>query len=222
MSKYTWCLEYGHGGKIKGKYQTEGKRSPNWDLGVYYEGVGNRDIVDTIYKVLNSLSVHVIIPYHSELDIPLKNRVNIIDELYKSYRNMILVSVHSNAFHKLNVGGGFMGITSVGQTYSDVVATYYYQEMQKLFPEDYFYMDNTDGDIDWEIDLALTRDTDCPAILTENRFMTTYSDYKKLMDPDERKKIALGHINMILAMEKRDTLTFGEMIDILNNKNHAV
>jgi N-acetylmuramoyl-L-alanine amidase len=212
MSKYTWCLEYGHGGMINNVYQTSGKRSPEWELGTYYEGVGNRDIVNIIYATLKHHSVHAIVPYHTELDIPLRARVNIINELYRHYKNLITVSVHSNAFHKIDQGSGFMGITSVGQTFSDNVAEHYYREMKKIFPDDHFYEDVSDGDIDWEINLALTKSTDSPAILTENLFMTNRKDYKRLMDPKVRQKIALGHVNMIFSMEKMPIITVNELI----------
>ena len=44
-SKYTWLLDAGHGGMIDGEYQTAGKRSPEFEFGQYFEGVGNREIV---------------------------------------------------------------------------------------------------------------------------------------------------------------------------------
>ena len=39
--KYTWLLDPGHGGMIDGEYQTAGKRSPEFEFGQYFEGVGN-------------------------------------------------------------------------------------------------------------------------------------------------------------------------------------
>ena len=59
-----WLLDAGHGGinPSTGEYVTPGKRSPVWQKGLlnmsqYYEGVGNRQIVDKIAAALDILKI---------------------------------------------------------------------------------------------------------------------------------------------------------------------
>ena len=72
--KYTWLLDAGHSGLLGGVYSTPGKRSPKWEDGVYYEGVGNRDFVRHLKKELDYLGIASIIPYDTELDLDLNLR----------------------------------------------------------------------------------------------------------------------------------------------------
>jgi len=204
---YTWLLDPGHSGILKGKYLTPGKRSPNWkEHGPYYEGEGNRDFVRHIKKELDLLGVKSIIPYETELDLGLSLRLKIINTLHSYLGNCILLSVHSNAHSDLNTGNGLMAFTSIGKTRSDEISELYYEEMKRIFPNERYYTDTSDGDQDWEADFSMTKLSNCPAVLTENYFMTTKSDYMKLNDEEVRKGLILGHINMILRYEGIQTL----------------
>jgi N-acetylmuramoyl-L-alanine amidase len=207
--KKQWWLDPGHGGIVNGQYTTPGKRSPEWEKGVYFEGVGNRDICRRIIDLVkkNNLELDVrFAPYVGNVDTSLNDRTNIINAHYKNNRNLVVVSVHSNAGAKPNQGSGLMCFTSKGQTESDKIADQYYLEMRKLFPGERFYIDSTDGDSDWEADFHMLLITNCPAVLSENFFMDTKKDYLKLFDEDVRNKIALGHVNMMLSYEGLPTL----------------
>ncbi|MBK8888090.1 MAG: hypothetical protein IPN46_16750 [Saprospiraceae bacterium] len=57
----TVILDNGHGGVINGKYQTTGKRSPNWDKGVLFEGMFNRWVVNRIIE--KQIEENTILPY---------------------------------------------------------------------------------------------------------------------------------------------------------------
>ena len=204
----TWWFDAGHGGIINGVYQTAGKRSPEWEHGVYCEGVGNRRIAYRVVENLVELGVDAkTAPYINETDTPLNTRVAIINKEYNKNRNLVVVSIHSNAGAYENQGSGFCAYTSVGQTESDKIATCYYNEMMKLFPGIYFYKDTKDGDIDMEQDFSMTKLTNCPAVLSENLFMNTKKDYLMLNDPEVINKIVLGHVNMVLSYEGKPTIT---------------
>ncbi|MBK8079429.1 MAG: hypothetical protein IPK25_03525 [Saprospiraceae bacterium] len=49
----TVILDNGHGGVINGIYQTSGKRSPNWNQGILYEGMFNRWVVNRVIEALD-------------------------------------------------------------------------------------------------------------------------------------------------------------------------
>ena len=213
--KYTWLFDAGHGGIIDGKYQTKGKCSPDWELGVYYEGVGNRKFVNQIVYVLTKLGItaQTYIPQEREQeDIPLGERVRMINAIHTQKKNCVLVSVHSNA----GGGIGFVVFTTKGQTKSDRFATVWVNEMKHLFPDDNFYEDQQDGDPDREENFYILKNSICPAILTENLFHDNKRDYLRLNDMATREKIALGHINMVLRMEGLPPLTWADFQLILD------
>lgn len=197
MSKYLWILDPGHGGVINGVYQTSGKRSPAWEKGVYYEGVGNRDIVERIRRQLCEYKVKAVCPYESNADVPLQERTKIVNDMYKWNKNIRFVSVHSNA----GGGTGLEVFTSPQQNESDKIAELWYQEAIKLFPNLAFRADMKDQDHDKEATFWVIMQTKCPSILTENLFMDNRNDYAMLFDPNVREKLARVHTNMILKYE---------------------
>lgn len=197
MGKYTWLLDAGHGGIINNEYQTSGKRSPNWHKGVYYEGVGNRDFVKRILKGLERFPVKCIPLHWTQEDVPLAQRTAIVNDLYKYNKSIRLISIHSNA----GGGTGFEVFTSVGESESDLIATVYAEETQKLFPNIKFRSDWDDKDPDKEANFWVLTKSHCPAILTENLFMDNEHDYNLLWDKKIRDKIALIHIHTILRYE---------------------
>lgn len=197
MGKYLWILDAGHGGLINGIYQTPGKRSPHWDKGIYYEGVGNRLFVEGIQKILNKYNVKSVNLHETNADVPLPDRTKTINDLYKWNKNCRLISVHSNA----GGGTGLEVYTSPGQTESDKIAELWYKEAVALFPDIAFRADMKDQDHDKEATFWMITQTQCPSILTENLFMDHQGDYNKLYDKDVRHKIELAHARAILKYE---------------------
>ena len=70
--KNLWILDAGHGGicPLTGDYMTKGKRSPIWkDKTVYYEGLGNRQIVAGIARQLEELEIpyYVLTPEYKDV-----------------------------------------------------------------------------------------------------------------------------------------------------------
>ena len=93
-------LDNGHSGMVGGQYLTAGKRSPDWEKGVLYEGAFNRWVVNLIMRELDYAGV----PYYHvspELtDISLTKRVNRANKIHATNPNTYLLSIHANA------GGG--------------------------------------------------------------------------------------------------------------------
>lgn len=189
-------LNNGHGGVINGVYQTAGKRSPDWELGVLYEGEFNRAIVNGVTAILSNMCK----PYYhacTELeDVSLSERVRRANKYYEeSGKNTYYVSVHANA----GGGTGWEIFTSKGQTKSDPIAEVFANGFKKnldLKPR----VDMSDGDMDKEVDFYELKYTHGPAILLECGFMDHRDDYKKLWDEDFRKTIIDSMVESILSL----------------------
>lgn len=176
MKKLVPILDAGHGGVINGVYQTPGKRSPNWDKGVLYEGAFNRWTVNRIMEYLDRKGV----PYHHvspELeDITLPQRVQRANNIYRGHKETYFLSFHANA----GGGTGHEQFTSIGNTRSDFIANKFLKEMTISFPDMRMRHDWTDGDADKEANFFVLKNTAMPAVLFEAAFMDHPEDYKKL------------------------------------------
>ncbi|MBK8888006.1 MAG: N-acetylmuramoyl-L-alanine amidase [Saprospiraceae bacterium] len=97
----TVILDNGHGGLINGIYQTSGKRSPNWDKGVLFEGMFNRWVVNRIIEKLDRKKI----PYYhispEFTDTTLETRTNRANHIFDQNPDVWILSIHANA------GGGF-------------------------------------------------------------------------------------------------------------------
>lgn len=187
-------LDAGHGSN------TAGKRSPIWSDGTQlFEWQYNRDLVKLISLGLRKYGVKTFILVPEITDVPLPIRTKRSNALTAKQQS-ILVSVHGNA-------GGGTGVevwTSKGQTRSDTLATLWFEsaqrKMQSIWP---LRKDVSDGDPDKEESFWMLTQTACPAILTENGFMDTESDCRKMMDPEVQQIIADVHVESILKYIKR-------------------
>jgi N-acetylmuramoyl-L-alanine amidase len=180
---YLFLLDPGHGGVIDGVPQTAGKRSPDWDKGILYEGVSNRDLAKRVKKLCHKNCIRCIILVPEETDISLGERVRRANK----YKDAIFLSIHSDAFNT-ETANGWSAYTYFGQTQSDKVATilYKYAKKAKLKLRE----DNSDGDPDKEANFYVLRKTTAPAVLIENLFMTNKKDYATLNDNKGREVLA--------------------------------
>lgn len=200
-SKYTWVLDAGHGGIIDGEYQTAGKRSPEFEFGQYFEGVGNRMIVKNMLAQCKALGIDAIDIVDSDDDISLKERVKRANRLHAKNKNCIYVSIHSDAFSNPQANG-YSIYTSVGNTASDAVASSFLDTMKEYFPDHTLRHDSSDGDEDKEAHFYVLKYTSCPAILIENFFYTNPRECKLLLDKAFQDKIASCHMDSIKRMER--------------------
>lgn len=182
----TVILDAGHGGVINGVYQTAGKRSPDWELGVLYEGVFNRWIVNEIAKNLEyeKIPYYILVP-ESE-DISLQERVNRVQKIYQTNKNVWLLSIHANA----GGGTGIEAYTTVGKTKSDEFADVILKNVEKDLSEMKMRFDTTDGDLDKESNFYILKNVSCPAVLYEAGFMDNINDYKLLWDRCFHQRLA--------------------------------
>jgi N-acetylmuramoyl-L-alanine amidase len=100
-------------------------------------------------------------------------RCKVVNELVKQYKNCIYVSIHVNASGsdgKWHEGTGWEVFTSVGKTKADELATCLYNAAKTNLKDAKMRTDFSDGDPDKEAHLYVLKNTNCPAVLTENFF----------------------------------------------------
>jgi N-acetylmuramoyl-L-alanine amidase len=195
MKNLIFLLDPGHGGVINGIPQTAGKRSPDWEEGVLYEGVSNRDLVERVLKLCAKECITAVNLVPELTDISLKERVRRANR----YKNYIYLSIHSDAF-RLESANGWSAFTYYGQTKSDKVADVLYKHAKKAKLK--LREDNSDGDPDKEASFYVLKYTSGPAVLIENLFMTNKKDYKTLNDEKGRDKLAKVIFNAIKEIYK--------------------
>tara|TARA_R110000824_G_scaffold171412_5_gene348979 strand:- start:15 stop:629 length:615 start_codon:yes stop_codon:yes gene_type:complete len=202
-----WLLDAGHGGinPSTGEYVTPGKRSPVWQKGLlnmsqYYEGVGNRQIVDKIAAALDILKIPYFKIVNGWEDMSLRERVIKANKYQKTFGDCVYVSIHSNGFTKESANG-YSIYTSKGETKSDNIAEVFIKNMIAHFPDRKLRTDRRDGDLDKEANFYVLKNTSCPAILIENFFMTNFVECQLLLNEEFQTKIALCHSESIASFE---------------------
>lgn len=189
--KFTILLDNGHG------KETPGKRSPLWPDGTQlFEYEFNRDIVNRLIPMFERSGLNVVKLVPELNDVSLKERVTRANNFYKKDKNCILLSIHANA----GGGTGWEAFTTKGVTKSDTIAEYLYKEAESMGFK--VRKDMTDGDRDKEENFYIIKNSNMPAVLTENFFMDTRTDCNFIMSDAGREKIALMHYNAIMKYLK--------------------
>lgn len=136
-------------------------------------------------------------------DVSLTERVNTANRLAKSSEKpCIYVSIHADAFSDESANGWSV-YTSPGTTKSDGIATILFEKAAREFTGEYMRSDKySDGDVDKEAKFTVLMDTNMPAILSENFFMTNSSNcHKYLLSEEGRDRVAKVHFQMIQQVE---------------------
>lgn len=208
-NKLLIILDPGHGGAIKGVYQTPGKRSPKFDDGsVLYEGVNNRDNVNRIMTALKAEGIDCVDIVKSNKDIPLQDRVLAANELSKT-RKCVYISFHSDAAGDgvyWHPASGISVYTSVGDTPSDPLAEIMLNELAANFGNKVKWRtDKTDGDADKEENFYVLKNTICPAMLIECGFHTNKDEAKSMLSDSwkiEYVKAVVSAIKKMVELNK--------------------
>jgi len=186
-------IDSGHG------VNTFGKISPIWGDGTQlYEYEFNRDISRRISRGLDKYNIKNNILVPEVIDLSLKVRCDRANRLYEKFPGSFLVSIHGNAGTKPNEGTGWEIWTSPGETESDKIATYFYNEAKRTLKEFKIRSDYIDGDPDKESKFYILTHTNCPAVLTENLFFDNEVDCHYMMSEKGRENISTLHINAII------------------------
>jgi len=131
----------------------------------------------------------------------LVTRCRIVNELVKQYKDCIYVSIHVNAAAsdgKWHDATGWEVYTSVGQTKADKLATCLYEAAKSNMKSKKLRTDYTDRDPDKEAHLYVLKNTNCPAVLTENFFMDNKKDVEYLNSDEGFHEIVRLHVEGIL------------------------
>lgn len=185
-------LDNGHG------LETPGKRSPD---GRVREYAYTRSIVRLIEAALTAqgISVERIAP--GDTDIPLKERIATVNQLCRKHgpQNCLLVSVHLNAAGSagqwLQARGWSCFVSPNASSRSKHLASLLLHEAEALDILGNRYIPDCHY---WTANLAMTRDTLCPAVLTENLFQDNRDDVDFLLSDYGRQAIADLHTNAII------------------------
>ncbi len=174
-------IDHGHGGLVDGKYVTPGKRATH-EKKTLYEGVLNRAQAHLLNYMLSLEGIPSEIVAPENEDISLRGRVMRVNKIVsKKPENYLLISIHSNAFDKSKKPRGWEIWTSVGETASDQYAILFYDHFVNTFPE--VPIRKSISGIDKDGKFRIVTSTRCPALLTEDLFMTNPDDFKILTDP---------------------------------------
>lgn len=184
-------LDNGHG------VNTPGKCSPDKTLLEYKWA---REIVDRLMVEFAKRGIKTIKLVPEDKDISLRERVRRANQHYKdNNKQAILISVHCNAagndskWHTAN--GWSVFVAQNASSNSKRLARNIYEEAEKKglkgnrsVPKEKY----------WVQSLAMCRDTNCPAVLTENMFQDNKEDVALLLSEEGKKKIIEAHVQGVL------------------------
>ena len=116
-------------------------------------------------------------------------------------QNAILVSIHVNAYgngSEWTQPHGWSIYTSKGKTAADALATCIFDAAKKYLPDMQMRTDNSDGDPDFEDAFYILRHSLCPAVLSENGFMTNEQECRWLQTRAAKQAIVDLHVEGII------------------------
>ena len=180
-----------------------GKGSPD---GKFREYKYSREVCKAASEILKDMGYRVFIDVedddlHMTQSRELSTRCKIVNELVKQYKDCIYVSIHVNAAAsdgKWHEGTGWEVYTSVGKTKADELATCLYNAAKYNVNDKKMRTDFSDGDADKEAHLYVLKNTNCPAVLTENFFQDNKKDVDYLLSDEGFHAIVRLHVEGIL------------------------
>lgn len=185
-------LDNGHGS------DTPGKCSPDKRL---YEWSWNRDIVSRISEKLNELNIPNEILVTEDFDVPLNERVNRANKMSlmakKQGLEPILISIHINAAGNggwKSANGWSVWVSNNASIKSREFAQILYTEAEKLGLKG---NRSTPNERYWTSNFYILKNTNCPAVLTENMFQDNKDDVEFLLSEEGKNKITELHIEAI-------------------------
>jgi N-acetylmuramoyl-L-alanine amidase len=187
MDKVVVLLDSGHG------INCPGKRSPNGEL---KEWEYTKKLALAIADELRSEDINVVLIKPEDEDVPLAERVKRVNEIARTNK-AILISIHLNAAGdglQWKSASGWECYTCKGQTESDVLAECLCNAAREKLKDKQLRTDDSDGDSDKEAGFYLLKHTKCPAVLTENLFMDSKTDYEYLLSDKGFNSIVDLHV----------------------------
>ena len=185
-------IDPGHG------ENTAGKRSPDGRL---LEWKYSREIAAEVVKRLKTMDYNAQQLVTEENDISLGTRCKRVNDICKHFgaSNVLVVSVHCNAAGadgKWHDARGWQACVSLNASAkSKQLASYLFDAAQA---QGLKMRSPKPGQKWWAQNLAICRDTLCPAVLTENLFQDNLADVEYLLSEEGREAIVNLHVNGII------------------------
>lgn len=184
-------IDNGHG------ENTPGKRSPDGRL---QEWAYTREIADMVVFGLRKHGIDAERIVKENIDVSLSERCKRANNIYRETRkNAILVSIHCNAAGN---GTSWMNARGWGVYVSDN-ASFNSKRLasslaQAAISKGVTVRKQSPGQDYWVQNLAICRDTNCPAVLTENFFQDNKEDVEYLLSSEGKRTVANIHIEGII------------------------
>lgn len=185
-------IDNGHG------LETLGKRSPDGKLLEYKY---TREIAAETVRCLKTMGYNAQLLVPEETDIPLGTRSKRTNDVCRHFgaSNVLLVSVHLNAKGNgakwEDVRGWQACVSLNASAKSKQLASYLFDAAKARGLK---LRSPRPGQKWWPQNLAICRDTNCPAVLTENLFQDNQQDVAYLLSEEGRKTIINLHIEGIV------------------------
>lgn len=189
-------IDNGHG------ENTPGKCSPDKRLREYAYA---REIARRVEKCLRCKGYEAQRIVEEETDVPFSERCKRVNDICKQVgtKNVLLVSIHNNAaggdgkWHEARGFSAHVGLNASSK--SKMLAQYLWNEAiqqglkgNRSVPAAPYIAQN----------LAICRDTACPAVLTENLFQDNKEDVELLLSEEGKEKVTATHVNAIVNFIK--------------------
>ena len=183
-------IDNGHGENTPGKCSPDG-RLREWAY--------SREIADKVVSGLRKLGIDAERIVKEDTDVPLSERCKRANAIYKETgKKAILVSIHCNAAgtgsNWMNAKGWSVFVSNNASGNSKKLAECLSEsalsipvQVRKPMP----------GQLYWQQNLAICRDTNCPAVLTENLFQDNKDDVEYLLSREGKDAVVRIHIEGI-------------------------
>lgn len=184
-------IDNGHG------ENTPGKRSPDGRL---QEWAYTREIADMVVLGLRKHGIDAERIVKENIDVSLSERCKRANNIYRETRkNAILVSIHCNAAGNgtswMNARGWGVYVSDNASFNSKMLAS---SLAQAAISKGVTVRKQSPGQDYWVQNLAICRDTNCPAVLTENFFQDNKEDVEYLLSSEGKRTVANIHVEGII------------------------
>ena len=187
--KVIILLDNGHGA------ETPGKRSPDGRL---MEWEYTRQLAAAIEARLLATGYNVRRIVEEAADVPLRERCRRVNEVCRTHPHVLLISLHCNAagngsqWCEARGWGAYVSLNASENSKRLArrlceAAELFGQKVRRYAP----------GQPWWPQDLAMCRDTKCPAVLTENLFQDNRADVDYLLSVEGKQALADLHVQGI-------------------------
>lgn len=183
-------IDNGHGENTPGKCSPDGKLR---------EWAYTREIADLVVSGLSKSGIDAERIVKEDADIPLSERCKRVNAIYKETgKKAVLVSIHCNAAgfgeRWMAAKGWSVFVSNDASVGSKQLAVCLAEVAEGLNLQ---VRRPTPKQLYWEQNLAICRDTNCPAVLTENFFQDNKEDVGYLLSAEGKLAVAEVHVKGI-------------------------